>query len=374
MKIVIATDSFKGTLKSYEACQIIGDAIAKCAPRAELVIKPMADGGEGTAEAMIRAADGRWIARTVMGPVADMEVEAGFAWFERDGTALVEMASASGLELLRAEQMHPLTTTTYGTGQLIKAAVEYGARQILLAVGGSATVDGGLGAATALGWKFLDGQGNPVPLGGAGLEQITEMVQHEDVVFRPMQILCDVDNPLCGQHGAARVYAPQKGASAEMVEQLERGLLHLADVVRRQIGREISDVHGAGAAGGLAAGALAFMNGTIVSGIEVVMARSNLSGELASADWVITGEGCFDEQSLRGKVLSGILRLASQSHTKVAVLAGQVKVPAQEYEELGVVAAIACQADDMSLDYTLEHCRDLLGVAAERFVREHIFR
>ena len=151
MKIVIATDSFKGTLKAYEACEIIAKAIAEITPDAQLVIKPMADGGEGTARAMIKAANGRWIPQTVMGPLPDMQVEAGFAWFDNK-TALVEMASASGLELLSAEQMNPLKTTTYGTGELIKAALEYGAHKILLAVGGSATVDGGLGAALALGW------------------------------------------------------------------------------------------------------------------------------------------------------------------------------------------------------------------------------
>ncbi|MHC4728828.1 MAG: glycerate kinase [Planctomycetota bacterium] len=169
MKVVIATDSFKGTLKAYEACEIIAKAIAEISPDAQLVIKPMADGGEGTARAMIKAAKGRWIRQTVMGPLPDMQVEAGFAWFD-DETALVEMASASGLELLSAEQMNPLKTTTYGTGQLIKAALEYGARKILLAVGGSATVDGGIGAAMALGWKFLDIQDNPIPPGGADLD------------------------------------------------------------------------------------------------------------------------------------------------------------------------------------------------------------
>ena len=220
MKVVVATDSFKGTLKAHEASEIIASAIRECAPETRLVIKPMADGGEGTAAAMIAAADGRWIAQTAMGPLPQMRVEAGFAWFA-DKTALVEMASASGLELLSAGQMDPLATTTYGTGQLIKAAVQYGARKILLAVGGSATVDGGLGAATALGFKFLDNAGNPVPLGGAGLEKLAKMVEPDPSLLLsrddgrpvPVEILCDVDNPLCGERGAARVYAPQKGAT-----------------------------------------------------------------------------------------------------------------------------------------------------------------
>ncbi len=380
MKVVIATDSFKGTLTANEACEIIAKAICESAPDAQLVIKPMADGGEGTAKAMIKAANGRWVRQTVMGPLPQMQAEAGFAWFD-DKTALVEMASASGLELLSAEQMNPLNTTTYGTGQLIKAALKYGARKILLAVGGSATVDGGLGAAMALGWKFLDHSDNPVPPGGAGLEKITKIVRPENLSLVPVEVLCDVDNPLCGEKGAAKVYGPQKGATPEMVEQLEKGLAHLADLVRKQLQRDIDNVPGAGAAGGLTAGAIAFMNAAVVSGIETVMARSNLRAELESADWVITGEGSFDRQSLYGKVVSGILKLvsaravagmASQSHTRLAVLAGQVNIPQQEYQKIGIAAAISCKEDNMSLDYALENSRALLYSAAQRFAKQYL--
>ena len=388
MKVVIATDSFKGTLTANEACEIIAKAISESAPAAQLVIKPMADGGEGTARAMIQAANGRWVPQTVMGPLSQMQVEAGFAWFDDDKTALVEMASASGLELLSAEQMNPLNTTTYGTGQLIKAALKYSARKILLAVGGSATVDGGIGAAMALGWKFLDHQDNPVPLGGASLEKITKIVRPDpalplrrnDGQLVPVEVLCDVDNPLCGEHGAAKVYAPQKGATPQMVEQLEKGLAHLAELVRKQLQRDI-DVPGAGAAGGLAAGAIAFMNAAVVSGIETVMARSNLCAELESADWVITGEGSFDRQSLYGKVVSGILKLvsaraaagmASQSHTRLAVLAGQVNMPQQEYQKIGIATAISSKENNMPLDYALENSRALLYSAAQRFAKQYL--
>lgn len=374
MKIVIATDSFKGTLKSYEACQIIADSIVECLPDANLVIKPMADGGEGTAQAMIKAANGQWVRRIVMGPLPDMQVEAGFAWFDYDKTALVEMASASGLELLSEEQMNPLKTTTYGTGQLIKAALEHGAREILLAVGGSATVDGGVGAATALGWRFLECKGDQIPLGGANLTQITEIEEPEDLTLPPIQILCDVDNPLCGRHGAARVYGPQKGASPQMVEQLEKGLVHLAALIKKHLHRDISTIPGAGAAGGLAAGALAFMGGTAVSGIETVMARSSLSTELQSADWGVTGEGSFDRQSLRGKVISGIARMASQSQTRLAVIAGQVSVPQHEYKRLGIITAVPCRKNDMSLDYALQNCSALLRVAARQFTTEWLVK
>jgi len=379
MKVVIATDSFKGTLKADDACEIIADAIRQLLPDVMIVIKPMADGGEGTAKAMIKAANGRWIPRMVCGPLPDMQVEAGFAWFP-DGTALVEMASASGLELLSVEQMNPLNTTTYGTGQLIKAAVEHGAQKILLAVGGSATVDGGLGAATALGWNFLDQQGNTIPLGGGGLERLARIVEPDLSVFLCgkdgkrvcVEVLCDVDNPLCGEHGAAKVYGPQKGATPAMVARLEKGLERLAKLVREQLNRDIADLPGAGAAGGLAGGAVAFMDGTIVSGIETVMARSNLRAELESADWVITGEGSFDEQSLSGKVVSGVLKMARQSNTQVAVLAGQVKLSEAQWRQAGVAAALSARPDDMPLDEALKNSRTLLFRAAKRFAESGI--
>ncbi len=371
MKVVIATDSFKGSLKADEACEIIANAIRECAPEIQLVIKPMADGGEGTARALIKAANGRWIRREVMGPLPDMQVDAGFAWFE-DKTALVEMASASGLELLCPERINPLYTTTYGTGQLIKAAMEYGARKILLAVGGSATVDGGLGAASALGWKFLDSSDKTIPFGGAGLEKIVKIIRPKDFNLVPVEVLCDCDNPLCGELGAARVYAPQKGATDQMVERLDKGLAHLADVVRAGLQRDISNVPGAGAAGGLAAGAIAFMNAELVSGIKTVISYSNLHDELESADWIITGEGCFDRQSLSGKVVSGIVKLAAQSHIRVAVLAGQIKVQPQEYKKTGIVTAIPCKPDNMPLDEAISHSRTLLSLAAKRFIGQYL--
>ena len=378
MKIVIAMDSFKGSLKAYEACKIVSNAVADILSDVMIVIKPMADGGEGTARAMIEAANGTWISQIAMGPLRQMRIEAGFVWFE-DGTALVEMAAASGLELLKPEKYNPLRTTTYGTGQLIKAAVEHGANKILLAVGGSATVDGGVGAAMALGWKFIDNEGNPVPLGGGGLEKIARIIRPEPSMMlnhdgKPVavEVLSDVDNPLCGEQGAAEVYGPQKGATPQMVRILERGLTHLAKLVREQLGKDIENIPGAGAAGGLAAGAVAFMDAKIVSGIETVMARSNLLAELESADWVITGEGSFDRQSLSGKVVSGILKMAQQTKTRAAVLAGQVNIPQSEYQQLGITAAVPTKPDDMPLAEALGQSRALLAAAAEHFAAEYL--
>jgi glycerate kinase len=378
MKIVIAMDSFKGTLKAHEACKVAAEAINKILSDVIIVIKPMADGGEGTARAMIEATDGLWIPRIVMGPLQQMQVEAGFAWFN-DETALVEMAAASGLELLKPDQLNPLKTTTYGTGQLIKAAVQYGANKILLAVGGSATIDGGIGSAMALGWQFLDHKNNPIPLGGGGLEKIAKIIKPEPSLLlthdgRPVEIevLSDVDNPLCGDNGAAEVYGPQKGATPQMVKQLDIGLAHLAKLVRQQLGKDIDNIPGSGAAGGLAGGAVAFMDATIVSGIETVMTRSNLRGELESADWVITGEGSFDRQSLFGKVISGILKMARQTNTRVAVIAGQVKVPQAEYEKMGISIAIPTKPNNMPLSEALRESRTLLASAVKHLALQYL--
>jgi len=371
MKIVIAMDSFKGTISATEACEIIAAAIAEHIPSAQLVIKPMADGGEGTTQALLKAVSGEWIPRRVTGPLPDMSVEAGFAWFENSKTALVEMACASGLQLLSKEQYNPMKTTTHGTGELIKSAIEYKPRKILLAVGGSATVDGGIGAATALGWKFLDSKGIQVPPCGEGLEEIAEIVEPPKAIGVAVEVLCDVKNPLCGELGAAKIYGPQKGATPEMVEKLEAGLANLADVVRKQLNCDIKIIPGGGAAGGLAAGAVAFMKAKLVSGIEAIIKCTNLEAELSDADWIITGEGCFDRQSLYGKAVAGVAHAAARFNTAVAVIAGQVNLSKQEYQKLGIATAISCKQDAQSLENALMSCRANLHLAAERFVREN---
>ncbi|MHC4336150.1 MAG: glycerate kinase family protein, partial [Planctomycetota bacterium] len=350
---------------------IVAQVIAEQVPAARLVIKPMADGGEGTADAMLASTSGRWLARTVTGPLPDTRVKAGFAWFGDTRTALVEMASASGLQLLSPRQYNPMKTTTYGTGQLIKAALKYQPRKVLLAVGGSATVDGGIGAAAALGWKFLNKRGDAVPLTGRGLPQIVSVVEPRKRIPAKVEVLCDVDNPLWGKHGAARIYAPQKGATPPMVERLEKGLHHLARLVKSQLGKDM-DVPGAGAAGGLAAGAIAFMNAALVSGPKTVINFTHLADELTDADWIITGEGCFDRQSLYGKVISAVAEAAACSHVPVAVIAGQVRLSKSAYQKMGIRTALACKPPRMSLDCALANNTELLRTAAKKFVRQNL--
>lgn len=399
MKIVVAMDSFKGSLTAARACDIVAEAIRSTAPDAVVVSKPMADGGEGTATTLLAATGGRWVEVEVMGPLPEMRVTGGFAWLPETRTAVVEMAIASGLTLLRPDQHNPLRTTTYGTGQLIQAAMEHDAGQILLAIGGSATVDGGVGAAMALGWRFLDRDGQQIALGGGQLSEIQQIVppspvadamrdagcgvrQMEGDLLRtthdaqrkttPIKVLCDVDNPLCGEHGAARVYGPQKGATREMVEILDANLSHLAALVKDQLGQNIKDLPGAGAAGGLAAGAVAFLDGRLVSGVDEVIAQNGLREELADADWVVTGEGKFDHQSLRGKVVSGVARAAREAGAKVAVIAGQVILPVEVCAQAGIEIAVPCMTGSMSLDHALTHAGTLLAEAAHKFASAHL--
>ena len=364
MKIIVALDSFKGTLTAVQACDIVADAIRKSMPSSEVITVPMADGGEGTAAAMIAGRSGRWISKTVTGPLPGREVQAGFAWFEAQKQALVEMAAASGITLIGSDELNPMKTTTWGTGQLIQAAANYGAQRILLAVGGSATVDGGVGAAMALGWQFLDADGQALGPGGAVLEHIRTIVRPDDLTLPPIEVLSDVDNPLCGPRGAARVFGPQKGATPAMVEQLEHDLNHLASLIATQVGKDVTQLPGAGAAGGLGGGAAAFMDATIALGIDRIIEVSHIMDHLADADWVITGEGAFDHQSLMGKVISGICRAAKESSTSVAVIAGQVSVQPDEYKRHGIVTAVPCRKPDMPLAYALEHADSLLAQAA----------
>ncbi|MEN6427727.1 MAG: glycerate kinase [Phycisphaerales bacterium] len=372
MKIVVAMDSFKGSLTAVQACDIVAEAIRSTIRDAVVVTKPMADGGEGTAMTLMAAAGGRWVEVEVVGPLPETQVAGGFVWLPQTHTAVVEMAVASGLPLLRPDQYNPLKTTTFGTGQLIHAAIEHGAEQVLLAIGGSATVDGGIGAAMALGWRFLKRDGHEIALGGGQLAEIDQIIPPQEETAAVVRVLCDVDNPLCGEHGAAHIYGPQKGATPEMVETLDAGLMHLAGLIRSQLGQNIKDLPGAGAAGGLAAGAISFLDGRLVSGVDEVIAQNRLREELADADWVITGEGRFDHQSLRGKVVSGVARAAREGGAKVAVIAGQVHLSREVYAQAGIEVALPCMTGSMTLDHALAHVETLLAEATRRFAGTHL--
>ncbi len=366
MKIVVATDSFKGSVTALDACEAVRRGILSVLPEAEVVVRPMADGGEGTAETLRAAQGGEWIPQRACGPLTGTTVDAGFLWLPASGPgALVEMATASGLELLRADELDPLEATTLGTGELLKAARLRGARRIWLAIGGSATVDGGTGAAIALGWRFLDGSGEEVGLGGKALERIARIEPGAPLGAR-VHVLCDVDNPLLGPRGAARVFGPQKGATPAVVERLEGGLANLADVVERDLRVDVRHVPGAGAAGGLGAGAIAFLGAELVSGVEAVMEATGLDAALDGADWVVTGEGRYDQQSLEGKVVSGVVARARRSGTRIAVIAGSSALDAQAG---GVDALEVTAPASMELPEALARGAELIESAAARLAQ-----
>ena len=365
MKIVIALDKFKGSLTANEACSVVQRALLDAHPGARIILKPMADGGDGTADALQTALGGEWITCEVEGPLPDMRVSAKYLWLADGCRAFIEMAQASGLVLVPAERRNPLLTSTRGTGELLADALRRGAKHIWLTVGGSATVDGGTGAAAALGWRFLDAGGQELAPCGGALERLAK-IEAPRCGWPKVVVLCDVDNPLCGAYGAACVFGPQKGATPTMVAQLDAGLRNFADVVRAQFGRDILEIPGAGAAGGLAAGAIAFLNARLVSGIATVMTASRLEEDLVGADWVITGEGQFDDQSLRGKVVAGVAALARRHGVKIAVLAGRVQLAEAQWRCAGVDLVRAIAPTSMSTADAMRQAAELLRAAAQQ--------
>lgn len=371
MKVVLAFDSFKGSLSAAEACRIAAEALTELRPDIEAVLIPLADGGEGTAAALMAYRPGEWISAPATGPLPSLCVDAGFAWFLFDKTALVETASASGLTLLRADQRNPLATSTLGTGELLRAAADYGAQRMLLAAGGSATVDGGMGAAHALGWRFLDNAGRELPPCGGNLERIARIVRPSNERPLPaMDVLADVTNPLLGERGAARTFGPQKGATPAMVKTLDAGLQNLATRMQTDLGLDVAAVPGAGAAGGLAAGAMAFFGARIVSGIETILREVDFETSSAGAGWIITGEGCLDETSLHGKVVSGVVRQAQAAGAKTAVLAGRVKLAPERWTQAGIAYASALAPATLSTDEALRLAPELLRDQTLHFARE----
>lgn len=367
MKIVLAFDSFKGSLSANAACRVVADKLHALKPDWQIVSLPLADGGEGTAATLIENCGGRWqVVEGVMGPLPTMRLSSVYGWLPGD-IAVVEMAQASGLPLLKKAQRNPLLTTSYGTGQLLAAAIQSGAKRIILTLGGSATVDAGTGAARAIGWRFLDAIGQEVSLGGRGLCQIVHL-QRPKEDLPPIEVWCDVRNPLLGPEGAARVFGPQKGADEAMVAELEHGLQHLAGLVKSQLNLQVRDMPGDGAAGGFGFGARAFFDARLVSGAHEVMSVVGLEKALLTADWVVTGEGCLDEQSLQGKVVGEVAQLARNYSVKVAVLSGRTLLQPGRRREAGLAQCESVMTRGMNIETAIEQAEELLAAAAERLV------
>ena len=332
-RYVLVPDSFKGTLASREVCAILREEILRVKPDAEVVSIPVADGGEGSVDAFLTAVGGQRVQVPCHGP--HMEEMTGFYGLLPDGTAVVEMAAAAGLPLV-GSRLEPDTATTYGVGELMADAAARGVRRISLGLGGSATNDGGCGAAAALGARFLDEQGNAFLPTGGNLDRIAHIDLRGQRSLPEITVMCDIDNPLCGPTGASAVFGPQKGADPEMVRRLDGNLRHLAEVIRRDLDVEILDLPGAGAAGGMGGGAAAFWNGTLKMGIETVLDTVGFDQTARGARLVITGEGRLDGQSLRGKVVSGVAARAKRAGVSVVALVGAVGEGADGIYDLGV--------------------------------------
>lgn len=331
-KCIVISDSFKGTLSSMEICKIARECFQSVLPACHLIPVPVADGGEGTVVCFHEACGGQEVPVYVRGPYGE-PLETSYLQLE-DGQAVIEMAAAAGLPLV-GKRKDPSRTSTYGVGQMIRHAVEHGNRKILIGLGGSCTNDGGCGCAAALGVRFLDWNGGAfVPVGGT-LDQIARIDRTETVaLLKGVEItaMCDIDNPMHGPMGAAYIFGPQKGADTGMTAELDRQLKALDEVIQRQLGRQVAEIPGSGAAGAFGAGILAFLDGQLCPGIEAMLDLVKFDSMLVDCGLVITGEGCFDSQSLRGKVVSGVCKRAKEQGVPVVVIAGSI---AEEIEEAG---------------------------------------
>jgi len=340
-------------------------------PEAETVRLPLADGGEGTVEALVSATRGKMKTARVLGPLRE-PLEATFGILGDDVTAVIEMAAAAGLHLVPEDKRDPLVTTTFGVGQLILAALDAGCRKLIIGIGGSATNDGGAGMAQAVGARLTDDQGREIGPGGAALKSLAKIdISALDARLASAEIYmaCDVNNPLVGPEGASAVYGPQKGATPEMVTILDDALLHYADVIARALGTDVRDLPGAGAAGGLGAGLRAFLNAQPRMGIALVMEAANFEQYLEAADVVITGEGRIDEQTFFGKVVQGVCRMAKRKGVPVVVLAGEVAHDSDRLHDEGVAAAFSIAPGPMSVEKAMVEAGPLLQEAAERVTR-----
>ncbi|VVQ20702.1 Glycerate 2-kinase [Pseudomonas fluorescens] len=371
MKIVIAPDSFKDSLSAQGVADAIALGLAQVWPDAQLIKCPMADGGEGTVESILAACDGELRRNEVRGPLG-ATVSAAWGWLPDSHTAIIEMAEASGLQLVPVAQRDACISSTFGTGQLIRAALDAGAQRVILAIGGSATNDGGAGAMQALGVKLLDAQGQTLSPGGLALAQLAR-VDLSDIDPRLAQvrfdIAADVNNPLCGPHGASAIFGPQKGASPAQIEPLDRALGHFADHCASTLNNDVRDEPGSGAAGGLGFAAKAFLGAQFKAGVEVVAELVGLAGAVAGADLVITGEGRFDAQTLRGKTPFGVARVASQQGVPVIVIAGTLGDGYQALYEHGIDAAFALASGPMTLEQACAEAPRLLRERATDIAR-----
>jgi glycerate kinase len=371
MKIVVAPDSFKGSLTSAEAAAAVARGIERVSKKISAVCVPLADGGEGTVAALVAAAGGAIRMARVTGPLG-APVDAIYGVIDRGRTGVVEMAASSGLPLVPAAKRDPLAATTYGAGELVRKAIADGCKKIVIGAGGSATVDGGLGLLQALGAVFRDAKGKPVGRGGRELERVASV----DPASLPatvwgvtFTVAADVTNPLCGPRGAALVYGPQKGATPAVARRLDRGLRRFAGVVRKRLNRDALKIPGGGAAGGLAAGAWAFLDAEIRSGVDLVLEKAKLDKKLIDCDLVITGEGRTDAQTRFGKAPLGVARVAKKLGVPVVCLSGSFGEGVTRLYDEGFTAFFSLVDGPIPTAEAMARAGELLERAAENVVR-----
>ena len=371
MKIVIAPDSFKESLTALEVAEAIEAGLKKVLPDAEYVKVPMADGGEGTVQSLVDATEGRLISAEVRAPLGN-KVKAEFGLSGDGRTAIIEMAAASGLHLVPPEARNPLRTTSYGTGELILAALAEGVEKIIVGIGGSATNDGGAGMLQALGALLLDAQHQPIGAGGGCLQDLAAIdLSGLDKRLAGVEIVvaCDVDNPLCGEKGASAVFGPQKGATPEMVQALDSGLQHFAAIAARDLGLDIQSPAGAGAAGGMGGGVLLLPDARLQAGVQIVMEAVKLAEKVQDADLVITGEGRMDAQSVHGKTPIGVAHTAKAFGKPVIAIVGCLREDYEVVYAQGIDAVFPIIRQLGSLEEILQHGRDNLVSAAQNVAR-----
>jgi len=367
LKVIVIPDKFKGTMTARTAGEIISKGIISVMPFCTVLRLTAADGGDGTLDAYLDNVGGKKLYADVSGPNGQA-VTAPFALLT-DGTAVIEMATASGLVLAK-EHSSPLYTDTYGTGQLIRAALDAGCKRLIIGIGGSATNDGGVGMAAALGVRFLDAAGRSIALCGGGLAALDKVdISGIDPRIKDMEILvaCDVDNPLCGATGAAEVFSRQKGAHEAAVKQLDKNLHRLATVVKRDMGVDMLSLAGGGAAGGLGAGLWAFLGARLTAGADLLLDACDFEKHAADADLIITGEGCFDSQSLYGKLPTAIA--ARGAGKPVAIIGGCVRLTAEESEKAGFFCVEQSAPEGLSMEQIKARCENDLFAAAQRVAR-----
>ncbi|MGI8827522.1 MAG: glycerate kinase [Chloroflexota bacterium] len=371
MKIVVAPQSFKGSLDAASVAEAIARGVRQVFPEADVLVLPVADGGEGTVRALVRASGGRTVTTRVCGPLG-RPVNATWGLLGDGRVAVIEMAAASGLPLIRRDQRNASVTTTFGTGELIRHALDLDVRKLIVGIGGSATNDGGVGMAQALGVRFLDSDDHELPFGGAALARLTRIDAHGlDARLHnvEVEVASDVNNPLYGAAGASHVYGPQKGAGAHMVRQLDAALEHYAHVLARDLGKDVGQEPGSGAAGGLGAGLLAFLNARLCPGVDIVFRAIDLNGNLKGAALVITGEGRIDKQDIYGKAPMAVAQAAARQGIPSIAIVGSSGRDYRVVYEHGLDAVIGTVNRPMALDRAIAESARLITEAAMRACR-----